>query len=80
MHTTLEGTDDITAECVGKSFIEAPNQRPGSTDCGAALHEFGQRLVYNESVTEFYLAGNGHLLRICQAIEILQFIFDEGVN
>ena len=46
MHTTLEGTDDITAECVGKIFIEAPNQRPGSTDCGAAVHEFGQRLVY----------------------------------
>ena len=64
----------------GKSFVHAPEQRQGSNDCGAAVNELGRRLVYNEHVTEFDLAGSGNLLRVQQASEIVQFILDEGVN
>ena len=72
--------DKDSAGCIGKSFVDAPEQRRGSNDCGAADNELGRRLVYNESITKFDLATNGDLLRIRQTSEILQFILEEGVN
>ena len=72
--------DKDSAGSIGKSFIDAPEQRQGSNDCGATVNELVRRLVYNESIKQVDLAAHGNLLRIRQASEILQFILQVGVN
>jgi len=60
------------------SFVLAPSQLTNSNDCGPAVNELGRRLMWNENLVDFDLAGAGKLLRAGQASEILGLIVKEG--
>ena len=64
------------------SFVLAPSQLTNcnSNDCGPAVNELGRRLMWNENLVDFDLAGAGKLLRAGQASEILGLIVKEGLN
>ena len=44
------------------SFVLAPSQLTNTNDCGPAVNELGRRLMWNENLVDFDLAGAGKLL------------------